>query len=208
MRRDEVLAIAEAYRTHRWRASSVNVRHAVDTQGIQVDTPDLGFHPADGTRPGWWVPGKWNVGIPYQWGGFDTLVEFDQKVKQGYAAGDIYTPVKRAGLEAAVSQEAAGIDCSGLISRCWGLERSYSTRELPQLCEPLTSYDELRPGDILNTHNAHVLLFVGWGNPARTSVSVYEVGSYPTWKVCRRRVRMEYLEEKGYQPFRYRRIRD
>jgi hypothetical protein len=208
IRRAEVMAIAEAYTQHRWRAAEANIRHGNDARGIRVDTPDIGYQPADGTRAGWWIPGRWNVGMPYQWGGFDTLETFDQKVGRGLAAGDIYTPVKRAGLDAAVSQEAAGIDCSGLVSRCWRLDRPYSTRELPSLCIRLGSHHDLRPGDILNTHNAHVLIFAGWGNPARTRVNVYEAGCHPTWKVYRRQVRMEFLQEKGYQAYRYRGIRD
>ncbi|HAL71149.1 MAG TPA: hypothetical protein DCP71_05185 [Verrucomicrobiales bacterium] len=207
VQRQEVLAIAQAYSQHRWKASTPNIKHGKDSQGIQVDTPDEAYRPADGTRPGWWMADAWNVGIPYQWGGFDSLEEFDSKIRQGFAAGDIYTPAKRAGLDAAVSQEAAGIDCSGLISRCWRLRRSYSTRELPALCDKLAGYDDLRPGDILNTHNAHVLLFAGWANPARTRVSVYEAGCHPTWKVFRRQVRLEYLKQKNYLPYRYRNIR-
>lgn len=98
-----------------------------------------------------------NDGFPYQWGGFDTPAEFDRKIAAGHAAGDIYTPAKRAALESAVSAEACGIDCSGLISRCWRLDRSYSTRELASLCTPLSSLEDLRPVDILNVHNAYVL---------------------------------------------------
>ncbi|WP_166647021.1 hypothetical protein [Prosthecobacter fusiformis] len=201
IRRSEVIQRAEVYAQHRWRPTSANVRHGRDAQAIQVDTPDVGY-----AKCGWWRPGRWNQGMPYQWGGFDTPTEFDQKVRSGLAAGDVYTAAKRAGLDAAVSREAAGIDCSGLISRCWQLERSYSTRELPSLCVPLSSYDELRPGDILNTHNAHVLLFADWGNTAGTQMWVYEAGSYPTWKVLRRQVDCSALREKGYLPFRYRHI--
>lgn len=206
--RGEVMAIAEAYARHRWKPTRANVRHGPDARGIRVDTPDVDYHPVDGTVAGWWLPGRWNEGLPYQWGGFDTPTEFDAKVKQGLAAGDVYTPVKRAGLEAQVSAEAAGIDCSGLVSRCWRLERSYSTRELPGLCSRLGSYEELLPGDILNTHNAHVLIFAGWANPAQTRVGVYEAGCHPTWKVFRRQVRREFLEAKGYVPLRYRGLRD
>lgn len=203
--RTEVMATAEAYLQHRWYATAGNIRHGRDRQGIQVDTPDAGFQPPDG-RPGWWQPGQWNTGLPYQWGGFDTLAQFDRKVQRGFAAGDVYTLTKRAGLDAAVSQEACGIDCSGFISRCWGLKRSVSTRELPSLCQELSGYNDLRPGDIVNTQNSHVLLFSGWADDAHTRMQVYEAGSCPQWKVLRRTLSVAFLRKKGYVPLRYRRM--
>jgi hypothetical protein len=106
-----------------------------------------------------------------------------------------------------VSQDAVGIDCSGYISRCWKLPRSYSTRELPGLCIPLKSWDELKPGDILNTHNAHVLLFEDWYDAGRTAVIVYETGCPPTWKVTRHGLKRKPLEDWGYQAFRYRNMK-
>ncbi|MBB5038518.1 NlpC/P60 family protein [Prosthecobacter dejongeii] len=203
VRRAEVMATAQAYAEHRWRANAENIRHGLDGRGIRVDTPDRDFQPKDGTRPGWWLPGQWNQGMPYQWGGFDTPPEFDRKVRRGLAAGDVYTPAKRAGLDHAVSLEAAGIDCSGLVSRCWRLPRSVSTRELPQFCQRLSSYEDLRPGDILNTTNAHVVIFAGWGDAAHTQVRVYEAGCHPDWKVLKRRIRRDFLNVKGYIPYRY-----
>lgn len=208
VRRAEVIATAQAYCEHRWRASASNIKHGLDGRGIRVDTPDRDFRPEDGTRPGWWLPGEWNRGLPYQWGGFDTPQEFDRKVSRGLAAGDVYTPAKRAGLDHAVSFEAAGIDCSGLVSRCWRLPRSVSTRELPQFCQRLSSYEDLLPGDILNTTNAHVVIFAGWADAAHTQVRVYEAGCHPDWKVLRRRIRRDFLNEKGYVPYRYLGIRE
>lgn len=208
IRREEVISLAEAYRQHRWLPTAANIRHGRDAQGIQVDTPDTTFHAGDGLHPDRWTPGRYQVGVPYQWGGFDTLAAFDQKTRAGLAAGDAYTAAKRAGLDSAVSQEATGIDCSGLISRCWRLDRSFSTRELPSLCQRLASYDDLRPGDILNTHNAHVLLFAGWRDAARSRMVIYEAGCHPTWRVVRRMIPRQAVQAKGYLPFRYRGIRD
>ena len=45
--RAEILATAEAYRTHRWLAGDGNVRHGYDERGVRVDTPDMGYR-----RPG------------------------------------------------------------------------------------------------------------------------------------------------------------
>lgn len=62
------------------------------------------------------------------------------------AAGDMGTPEKQAAGDAAVSRFAAGVDCSGFVSRCWRLSRPFSTRELPALSISLPSWDELKTG--------------------------------------------------------------
>ncbi len=210
MTRAESLRIAESYRTHRWRASVANAFHGDDVRGIRVDTPDHRYEPAadDDSRPGWWVPGKTNVGIPYQWGGFDTPISFDHALKSGKYAGDIYTLRKRALLDDAVSDQACGIDCSGFISRCWRLDRSYSTRELAGLCEELADFSELKAGDLVNKNNVHALLFVEWVDTGKTRFVAYETGSPPTWKVLRHPISVAYVAGLHYRPYRYRGIKD
>jgi len=204
--RAECLRIAESYRVHTWTATADNVRHGNDADGVRVDTPDENFS-TPGASPGWWKVGARNTGVPYQWGGICTLAQFDEGVAAGRAAGDIYTERKRALLDGAVSREAVGIDCSGYISRCWKLPRAYSTRELPTLCQRLHSWDELQPGDLLNTHNAHCLLFAGWEDGKRRRLIAYETGSPPTWKVLRHGIDVAWLKAEGYQAFRYRGLR-
>lgn len=207
VRRAEAIATVRRYLTHTWKPTERNAFHGVDPEGIRVDTPDAAYRPAD-TRPGWWIPGKKNVGIPYTWGGFDTPESFDAAVKAGKYAGDIYTEEKRRLLDAAVSRHTAGIDCSGLISRCWKLPRSYSTRELTALCDPVTDWSQLRPGDIFNRHNAHVLLFAGWEGPGHDRLSAYETGAPPTWKVLLNTMPLKFLLDQGYTAWRYRRMVD
>src|SRR5438067_6052453 len=116
--RNEALQIAEAFAQHRWDATAKNIRHGLDSAHVEIHTPNV-----DATQPGTndashWTPGASNVGVPYKWGGFDTLESFDAGIKAGKAAGDLYTPEKRRHGGAAVSAEAVGIDCSGFISRC------------------------------------------------------------------------------------------
>ena len=205
--RQAALQTAESYRLFAWTPTPRNAHHGNDARGIRIDTPDAAFQPPN-TRPGWWVPGANNVGMPYKWGGFDTLGSFTQGLATGKYAGDIYTPAKRKALNDAVSQAAVGIDCSGLVSRCWHLPRSYSTRELPTLCVLLASYDALRPGDILNTENQHVLLFKGWQDPAHQRLFAYETGAPPTWKVLLDDIPITLLHSQNYYPYRYRLIHD
>ncbi len=207
--RYEIMATAVAYLNHTWRATEANRFHGVDPDGVRVDTPDAAFPaPSPTSYPGWWQPGGMNQGIPYQWGGFSSLEEFDRGIAAGKFAGDVATPWKRQVLEGGVSRYAVGIDCSGFISRCWKLPRPFSTRELPGLCERVVNWDDLRPGDILNTRNEHVILFARWNDPQRLGLLVYETGCPPTWKVFRRALKRRPLLEYGYEAYRYRNVVD
>lgn len=73
-------------------------------------------------------------------GRFDTPRQFAARLKADTAnggapaAGDMGTPEKQAAGDAAARRFAAGVDCSGFISRCRRLDRPFSTRELPALC--------------------------------------------------------------------------
>lgn len=207
VKRSEIMAIAQKYCAHTWAATDKQVCHGLDPNGIQVDTPDAKYQPKEG-RTGWWEVGKQNVGIPYMWGGFDTPESFDAGLLEGKFAGDIYTAEKRRLLDDAVSKHAVGIDCSGFVSRCWKLPRSYSTRELPSLCDQVTDLALLKPGDIFNTHNSHVVLFAGWIDDERTELTFFEAGSNPQWKVCLQRAALSFLLEKGFTAWRYRGVVD
>ena len=198
----EVLAIAESYVTHEWTPTEANAFHGIDPAGIRVDTPDANFQ-SEGDDRGWWIAGQRNLGLPYKWGGFDTPEEFDRGLRAGRFAGDAYSAEKRRLLDDAVSAQAAGIDCSGYISRCWKLPRSFSTRELPQLCDPVSDLAQLRPGDIFNVHNSHVRLFAGWADDAHTTVRVYEASA----RVIRHDLPLQPMLDQGYSAWRYRGMR-
>lgn len=207
VRRSETLLIAESYLHHRWQGEKRHIQHGPDAKGIRVDTPDESFRPAE-ISPGWWKIKSTNVGMPYCWGGFDTPDSFDAGLRDGKWAGDIYTEKKRAMLDDAVSQQTVGIDCSGLISRCWRLSRSYSTREIPLICDPLPGWNSLKPGDVVNVVNEHVLLFAGFTNKDKSEILAYETGCPPTWKVMKHTIPVLWLQSLGYQPWRYKGIVD
>ncbi len=203
-----VLQIAETYRAHEWTPSKKNIFHGSDDQGIRVDTPNVEYTNPGAERPGWWVSDKKNTGIPYMWGGFDTPAEFDRKLSSGHYAGDIYSSEKRKLLDDGVSLKACGIDCSGFISRCWQLSRSFSTRELPSISDELSSFDELKPGDIVNKSNVHTLLFVKFLDAGHKRFLAYETGSPPSWKVLRHPISVDYVKGLGYRPYRYKNIEE
>ena len=205
--RKEAIATAERYLTFVWTPTEKNILHGKDSNGIGVDTPDTSWQPKTG-NPGWWQPGVKAIGVPYKWGGFDTIESFDAGVRAGRPAGDTYTAEKRHLLDAATSKVAVGIDCSGFISRCWNLPRACSTRTITRFCDPVPDMADVRPGDIFNTKNAHVLLFAGWAKPDRSRLLAYETGAPPLMKVLLHEMGTEWLLAQGYTAWRYRGMRD
>ena len=83
-RRAEILAIAEAYRLHEWTPGPSNVLHGDDSRGVRVDTPDVSYDESG------WRAGQVNVGVPYQWGSYSSLEEFDAGVAAGHPAGHVF----------------------------------------------------------------------------------------------------------------------
>lgn len=162
--REQVLRTAERYATFEWTASEANVRHGPDADGVRVDTPDRGFDAA-----GWLADGTRNRGMPYAWGGFSSIEQFRDGLQQGRFAGLVPTSER-----ARASRFAVGVDCSGYVARCLDLPVKQSTRSLGALCYELDGYDALLPADLLNKHDSHVALFVGWVDAERTKMRVLE----------------------------------
>jgi len=201
---DEALAIAKRLATHPWRPFAKNILHGKDAAGVVVHTPDASFN-GQPERPGWWLPGEVNSGIPYKWGGFDSPTSFDSAVANGLAAGDVSSPAKRRSDNAAVSTQAAGVDCSGFVSRCLKLPSVHDTTQLPSVCAILPNAQDLRPGDLLNVPHRHVLLCAGWATPDRQWIYFYETGGAPDfWKPGLKSAPLNALLALGYQPLRYR----
>src|SRR5262245_58797475 len=189
-RRAAILAVARSYVAHQWRASEANVFHGLDAEGVRVDTPDGGY-----VKDGWRPDGSLNTGVPYQWGGFSSLAEFDDGVRAGQFAG--HAPAdERSG----ASYRAVGVDCSGLVSRAWDLPYKRSTATLPALCYGLASWDELLPGDIADHPNHHVMLFVEFVASDRKTLRVIEADIPAVHETT---VTVEELEKVGYRPMRY-----
>jgi hypothetical protein len=201
VKRAEILATAAAFADHLWLPSAANVLHGTDRAGIPVRTPDRSTG-----SPELWQPGEQASGLPYKWGGFDTIASFEKGIAQGKAAGDLYNLEKRRKGGAAVSAQAVGLDCSGFISRCWRLPKKYATSTLPSVCVKLRSSAELQPGDILNQPGGHVVLFVRWLDANQSRASFYE--AEPFSKVRRSERNVPELLSAGYSPLRYRHVRD
>jgi hypothetical protein len=181
------------------------VRHGKDSSGIEVHTPDRdGGH--GNPLSECWVPDTENVGVAYKWGGNDGPKSFSAGIRAGKAAGDVYTQEKRRLGDKAVSADAVGVDCSGFINHCWKLTARYSTHSLPSICQKLSSPAALEPADIMNTSNGHVLLFVKWLDAEKKRAVFYEAAPFSKTLASERDVNE--MTEAGYQPLRYRHIRN
>jgi len=200
----EALEIARQLANHPWQPFAKNILHGKDKAGVLVNTPDAGFKDPP-ERPGWWLPGVVNTGIPYKWGGFDDPASFDSAVARGLAAGDVATPEKRRMDNAAVSAQAAGVDCSGFVSRCLKLPAVYDSRQLPSVCNVLASAQDLHPGDLLDAPRQHVILCAGWVAPDHKWIYFYETGGPPDyWKPGLKQAPLDKLIADGYLPLHYR----
>jgi|GEM_PF-1437613 len=179
--RDQVIANAEAYATHSWYCSTENASGC-----------NWGGCPVSGSA----FNVGWHTGVAYKWGGFDSITDFDQKLAQGYTAGDVTGT-------ACVAVCATGVDCSGYVSRCWGLTSKYSTSTLPDISTQIPQ-DSLSKGDILNDPGNHVVLFhylTGNGSPV-----VYESVYGSPNKVIHHTVSWSSLN--GYTPRIYNNIEE
>jgi hypothetical protein len=203
--RAESLRIAESFIQHRWQASAKNVRHGKDSDGVEVHTPDRDGGHGDPLNE-CWIPDAENTGVAYKWGGNDSPKSFSAGIRAGKAAGDVYTSEKRRLGGKAVSSDAVGIDCSGFINHCWKLTARYSTNSFASICHKLSSPAALEPADIMNLPNGHVLLFVKWLDAEKRGAVFYEAAPFSKTIVCERDVTQ--MTAVGYQPLRYRHIRD
>ncbi|HDP67041.1 MAG TPA: T9SS type A sorting domain-containing protein [Candidatus Marinimicrobia bacterium] len=188
--RSEALAIADTYVMHGWAATAANITNGLitDPNGVELWTPE-------------WVQPGTNYKIPYKWGGFNTIPQFDQGLSDGKSAGDRAT--------SGVSSYAVGVDCSGFVSRCWKLTSHYSTRSMDvdvswdNIDGPITtlldSWDNIKPGDAIHKHG-HVILAVS--NMGDGSILAVEAaGSKTDWRV--NYTNRPYSEIVDYSPREY-----
>jgi hypothetical protein len=129
--RDDVIGHAAAFAIHRWTATEAN------------RTAECSDSYVSGYGPGTWV------GLPYDWGGYVTLEEFDAQIADGYGAGSHSWH----GILACTT----GLDCSGFVSKCWETTHQ-STRTLHSVSRDIAWEDLLR-GDAVNDAGSHVVLY-------------------------------------------------
>ncbi|MDA3871834.1 MAG: T9SS type A sorting domain-containing protein [Candidatus Marinimicrobia bacterium] len=187
--REDALTTADSYITCVWTGSANNQTNGIETlSGASVETPSS-------NNGEWWIIGP-NTKVPYQWGGYSLLSEFESGVQDGQKAGDMQT----SGLDgnnAVNYSDVEGVDCSGYVSRCWTSGR-YSTSTFDQVSYQLSKYDDLLPADAVNNAGSHIRLFVE-RNPSGSLLMAEAAGS--GW-ACRY-ASFEIISLSSYVPIRY-----
>jgi|GEM_PF-1453017 len=184
--RDSVLCMARKYVDIKWAATDENV-----TEGIE--------RMPDGTyvrTPAWVRPGKL-MNVPYKWGGFTSIDDFAAGVVQGKKCGDDYLESMGHSDEYCI-----GVDCSGFVSRCWGMDEKYFTATMHEISHELPSYSSLQRGDALNKPHHHIRL-VAEDLPSGMILTVEAGGE---WRVCYHLCKHTTLV--GYTPIRFNFIMD
>ncbi len=149
------------------------------------------------TKPRYLTSPKTYESVPYAWNMWDTVDGFNSFMQGGYNqyfAGDIDDPNSGCG---------RGVDCSGLVSRAWGLNSHYGTCSLNNISNSLPGISYLRQGDILNKCSSHTILFDEfYGN----GMKVYEANAGTDLQVNYDRVVHVYRDLSSvntYTPLRY-----
>jgi hypothetical protein len=155
--RAEMRRQMDAYRDHRWTLVEANRRNpcsAMIMPGVEVDCRRQWRFVLPSEQERLRTPVAMR-GVPYDWGGSDSLERFDDKIKRGFIAGNIGGTFWSAGSR----RVTAGVDCSGLVSNVWQLDHHAGTSELPHLTEPVARLDRMRVGDVLLRPDHHVALY-------------------------------------------------
>lgn len=162
--RDEALAIGDTYVQHIWNCRAENLTNdRITVNGIEVETPS-------------WIQIGQNQKIPYKWGGFHTLDQYESGLLNNKYAGDIAT--------SGVSSAAVGVDCSGYVSRCWKLSSHYATSMMNSnttLFTKVSDWNQFLPADAIHKVG-HVRLGVA-RNVDGSILAMEAAGSSTGWKV-------------------------
>lgn len=140
-------------------------------------------------------------GIPYCWGGFDSLYtsntkgcsDFSEAIDEGCTAGNIDTKSSETKVEG-----TAGLDCSGFASAAYGFSSKWGTKNFAVYGNKLTDIAELQPMDFLVKSGAHVVLFYLWPPTGKSTMVIMEAAAGSVGKTVIREVSKDvYL--KGYE---------
>ena len=170
--RQEVMVRARSYAYHPWRCAAANLTASCSSSYKSA-----------------YIPGDY-MGLPYDWGGYMTLFEFDQQTKKGFGAGSY--------AKHGVLSCTAGLDCSGYVSKCWDAGH-FSTSTLYKTSSTISKAAVL-PGDAFNQAGYHVILYshtLKNGDPV-----FYEAAGYNVHV----NVSGGWSYTSGYTPVRYNKI--
>lgn len=196
--RERALSNARAYLTVNWVLKPENYSKAQIENRCEPAQAKFWLRPAR-FNPA--VVGKTIGPMPYRWGGDDTPESFRLRVEWGALAGDVCT-CRQPSLDYCLVQESAGVDCSGFVSKAWGIEKR-GTSGLLDVATELGNIAELRPGDAFVRPGNHVRLLTALDSGAGVSYTVLEsTTSLRCEGVCESTYRPSELN--GYRLIRYR----
>ena len=190
----QVIKTALQYANHQWIATERNVLHDIDPDGVPVDTPDVTWK-GEVLDCGWWKVGEANTGVAYGWGNASTIEEFDAGIADGKLAGNVPEDKSRMG-----SKHSVGVDCSGLLTRCWNLPRKIATRDVPKIADKI-NLDEIRQGDVFAKVGSHVMFYMEFLDEEKKRVRIVD-STRSTGKVSVREMMVEELFADGYEVYR------
>lgn len=104
--------------------------------------------------------------VSYDFGGFDSVSQWNSFMANNQMAGDIDTANPPGGTRPGEEPCSKGVDCSGFVSRAWGLPEKYGTCTLETI-STVISRSQLLRGDIMNKctlPGRHTILFSSFHN--------------------------------------------
>ena len=114
----------------------------------------------------------------------------------GKYAGNVPEDTSRYG-----SWNTVGVDCSGLLTVCWGLPKKIAARDIPNIAKVI-DISEIRQGDVLAIRS-HVMIFKEFIDEEKSRVRIID-STRSTGKVSQREFLVSDLLEQGYIAYRKR----
>jgi len=176
LERGAAILIGDTYTREHWSCSSAN------TNGASQSCPSgyASYYPV----------GDY-IGVPYKWGGFDSMEQFRDKISQGYGAGSYSSD--------GVLSCITGVDCSGYVSRCWEQTSKYGTSTISGISSSLGSTDDMKKADAFNKAGSHIVMLTYYHRDGAPVIMEAAGGDYR--KAVFRKTTWSYLN--GYVPTRY-----
>ncbi len=181
LERGPAILIGDTYTREHWSCSAAN------TTGASQSCPS-GYS-------SYYSVGDY-IGVPYKWGGFDSIDQFRDKISQGYGAGSYSSD----GVLACVT----GVDCSGYVSRCWEQTSKYGTSTIQGISYELGSTADMKKADAFNKAGSHIVMLTYYHRDGSPVIMEAAGGDYR--KAVFRKTTWSYLN--GYKPIRYDNIED
>lgn len=99
-----------------------------------------------------------------------------------------------------MSYDSVGVDCSGLLTICWKLQKKISTKLIPEYATVIDISD-IEQGDVFAKPGSHVMFFKEFLDEAKSKVRIIDA-TRSTGKVSERDFEVQKVFEDGYEVYR------